>query len=181
MHVCSRKLSMFLSDPAKYDAFASHQRQHGFKLLAEKYGALAAKPYPARALDLGCGTGAITNLIRHFPNFATIIGLDPEPKMLEKAKRTTTDSRISFVSGDACDFKTYPRDSEEGFDLVTAVATIHWWPDVQQGVHNAFRALKPDGHFIGYTWAHEKTSKLEASILKFVPEDPELSKHSDVS
>ncbi len=173
--------SKYTWDPVNYDSHARHQRQYGFMLLGENYKELAAKPYPARALDLGCGTGAVTKLIGHFPTFATVIGLELEPKMLEKARQTNTDSRISFVCGDACDFKAYPSDSEEGFDLVTAVATIHWWLDVQQGIHNAFRALKPGGYFIGTTWAHEKLIRLEASILKFVQEDTELSKHYDVS
>ncbi len=121
-------------DVSKYDGFARHQRQTGFRLLMENYAAIAANPYPARALDLGCGTGAITKLIGHFSTFATIIGVDPDREMLEKARRTNTDSRISFVVGNACDFKTYPPDSEEVFDLVTAVATLHWWPDIQQAM-----------------------------------------------
>ena len=34
------------------------------------------------------------------------------------------------------------------FDVITAVETHFWWPDLQSDMHEVFRVLKPEGLFV---------------------------------
>src|SRR2546421_628316 len=62
-----------------------------------------------RILDLGCGTGHLTNQIA--ARGATVIGLDRSPAMIERARALYPDLR--FETGDATRFQF-----DEPFDAV---------------------------------------------------------------
>lgn len=125
-------------------------RNTGFRLICENYSNLAAFSWPAKALDLGCGTGSVTKVISYFQNFSEIIGLDLDPDMVQFANANNSDSRVKFYQGDACNFDSYP--AENQFELVTAFSTIHWWADPQKGISNIFKSLKDGGYFLGIIW-----------------------------
>lgn len=75
---------------------------------------------PRTALDVGCGTGAIT---RGLPSFATRVdAVDPSEAMLREARRLTgQDARIRWIRGRAEDTTLSPP-----YGLITAGASIHW-------------------------------------------------------
>jgi ubiquinone/menaquinone biosynthesis C-methylase UbiE len=58
-----------------------------------------------RILDVGCGTGTLALMLKRRAPFATVFGLDPDPKALEmarrKAKRAGAD--VNFLQGFASD------------------------------------------------------------------------------
>ncbi|MBN2202352.1 methyltransferase domain-containing protein, partial [bacterium] len=77
---------------------------------------------PASIVDIGCGPGNSTQVLRErWPN-ARIIGLDSSPQMIEKARSTYPGEE--WVLGDASDWTP-----EEKFDLVFSNATLQWLPD----------------------------------------------------
>ncbi|MXV60640.1 methyltransferase domain-containing protein [Natronorubrum sp. JWXQ-INN-674] len=77
-----------------------------------------------RILDLGCGTGHLTDRIAS--SDATVVGVDSAPEMIEQARETHPDR--TFVHADA---RTM---SFEGpFDAVFSNAALHWIPDEDQG------------------------------------------------
>ena len=76
-----------------------------------------------RLLDLGCGTGEV--FLRLLPHLSSVVAVDPDPDMLEHAKRKAArrdSSDIRFVQATAEEI-----DGSYGvFDLVTAGASFHW-------------------------------------------------------
>ncbi len=79
---------------------------------------------PKRILDLGCGPGNSTRVLKkRFPD-AYVLGVDSSPNMIQRAKAEQTD--IEFMLFDAeNDF-----DKLEGkFDIVFSNACIQWIPD----------------------------------------------------
>ena len=78
-----------------------------------------APPSPARALDLGCGEGALALALARRGAF--VVALDRDPAALARAERHP---RIAYVRGDACatPFRT------DAFDLVTVVKSLHHLP-----------------------------------------------------
>ena len=54
-----------------------------------------------RVLDVGCGTGSLTNTIADTTKAATVIGIDPSVGYLEYARTHNTRSHVSFEIGDA--------------------------------------------------------------------------------
>ncbi|KAF9531475.1 S-adenosyl-L-methionine-dependent methyltransferase [Crepidotus variabilis] len=94
-----------------------------------------------RAVDLGCGTGQATMQLRRFRE---VVGVDPSPGMLEKARanlavgdhsRSPT-ATFKFVEGSAEDLKLNVED--ESVDLVVAAQACHWfdwskvWPETRR-------------------------------------------------
>jgi len=163
-------------DASAYDSKHSFVWKYGREVLE-----LLAPREGERILDLGCGTGHLTNQIA--ATGATVIGLDKSPAMIERARALYPDLR--FESADATGFRF-----DEPFDAVFSNAAIHWMKD-QDGVADSVRqALKPGGRFVaefggkgniqklrsalrevldagGYTWDREATRRYYASIGEY--------------
>jgi ubiquinone/menaquinone biosynthesis C-methylase UbiE len=108
----------------------------------------AINSHPRRILDLGCGTGSTTLLLKQaFPE-AEVIGLDLSPYMLAaaEAKAKTAGLEIQFIHGNAenTGFK------DTSFDLVTASLLFHETPpEVTQIIlQEGFRLLSAGGEII---------------------------------
>jgi trans-aconitate 2-methyltransferase len=75
-----------------------------------------------RVVDLGCGPGNSTALLRErWPN-ARLSGIDNSPEMLERARRDLP--TVEWILGDAASYRT-----SEPVDLLFADAVLHWLPD----------------------------------------------------
>ena len=108
----------------------------------------AVKVQPRRILDLGCGTGSTTLMLKQaFPE-AEVIGLDLSPYMLVRAedKARSADSDIIWRHGNA--EKTSFNDAH--FDLVTASLLFHETPSVvcQAILRESFRLLVTGGQVL---------------------------------
>lgn len=105
----------------------------------------ALRLQPRRILDLGCGTGSTTVLLKQqFPQ-AEVIGLDLSPYMLAVAadKADRQGLKIQWCHGDAA-ATGYPADH---FDLVTASLLFHETPAAIAPalLREAHRILAPGG------------------------------------
>ncbi|MEM7725529.1 MAG: methyltransferase domain-containing protein [Cyanobacteria bacterium P01_A01_bin.45] len=103
---------------------------------------------PRRILDLGCGTGSTTLMLKQaFPQ-AEVIGLDLSPYMLVRASHKAAESNtdIAWRHGNA--EKTGFQ--EASFDVVTATLLFHETPvEVSESVlKEAFRLLVPGGQVL---------------------------------
>ncbi len=94
-------------------------------------------------LDIGCGTGNYTNEFQR--KGYQFIGIDPSIAMLEKAK--SKNQSIEWKVGTA--EKTGLADS--GVDGVIGSLTIHHWTDLNKGISELARVLKPNGRIIIFT------------------------------
>lgn len=103
---------------------------------------------PTRIIDLGCGTGSTTLMLKQaFPQ-AEVIGLDLSPYMLVRAedKAKTAGLSIKWLHGNAEDTKL----PAASFDLVTISLLFHETPvQVTQAIlRESFRLLKVGGEAI---------------------------------
>ena len=97
---------------------------------------------PARVLDLGCGTGQLTERLRQrFPD-AHLIGADLSNGMLQKASERTDAGE--FVRADA---QRLPL-TGESVDVVTCTESFHWYDDQEAAVAEMARLLRPGGRLI---------------------------------
>lgn len=96
-------------------------------------------------LDLGCGTGSLTILIRQLYPDATVVGMDPDPKALERARRKAGRVGISvrFDRGYADEL---PYDAAT-FDRVFSSLMLHHLPtDIREtALREVCRVLRPGG------------------------------------
>ena len=107
-------------NPSLYLQFGAERTRPAAELLAR----IAHHPV-ALAVDLGCGPGNSTALLRHAWPEATIIGVDNSPAMLEEAAQRLPDCR--FVEGDIAGFRP-----ERPADVIYANASLQWLTDHQR-------------------------------------------------
>ncbi|HEY9698651.1 MAG TPA: methyltransferase domain-containing protein [Trichocoleus sp.] len=101
--------------------------------------------HPRRILDLGCGTGSTTLLLKQaFPQ-AEVMGLDLSPYMLVVAddRAQKAGLKIQYQQGNA-EKTPFP---DASFDLVTASLLFHELPPIVSCtvLQECFRLLKPGG------------------------------------
>ncbi len=77
---------------------------------------------PARIVDLGCGTGSSTSVLRARWPAAHLTGLDSSPEMLEAARKSS--DATEWV---AADLRTWSATAP--YDLVFSNAALQWLPD----------------------------------------------------
>jgi trans-aconitate 2-methyltransferase len=75
-----------------------------------------------RAVDLGCGPGNSTALLRDRWPDAQLTGIDNSPEMLERARRDLP--TVEWILGDAGSYR-----SSVPVNLLFANAVFHWLPD----------------------------------------------------
>lgn len=99
-------------------------------------------PDSAVVLDAGCGTGAITRVLAQCPNVREVIGLDPSPIFIEKAREYGKGiSQLSFQTGDARAIG-FP---DASFDLVVFHTVLCHVPEPERALREAHRVLRQNG------------------------------------
>jgi ubiquinone/menaquinone biosynthesis C-methylase UbiE len=108
--------------------------------------ALAAVPEPVRALDVGCGTGALLRrLAVGLTGDAQLYGVDPAPRMLVEArKRLGDDPRVRFEQAVA---ERLPF-TDASFDLVASAMSFDHWADQELGLSECARVLRAAGRLV---------------------------------
>src|SRR5215210_4435402 len=71
------------------------------RAIGEKFLAWLAPPLDARWLDVGCGTGAFSELIQRRCAPQSIVGIDPAPAQVEYAQKKFP--TVSFQVADSID------------------------------------------------------------------------------
>ncbi|UEG54452.1 methyltransferase domain-containing protein [Mucilaginibacter daejeonensis] len=106
-------------------------------------------------LDIGCGTGDLTKLIKE--QGADVIGTDNSPEMIAQARFKYPDVR--FEVEDAANFTVeYP------CDAVFSNAALHWIHNSAGVIRSVFEALKPGGRFVAEMGGKGNVGKLRAAL-----------------
>jgi ubiquinone/menaquinone biosynthesis C-methylase UbiE len=72
-------------------------------------------PQDVTALEVGCGTGAVTRILASLPCIEKVVGIDPSSIFIERARSLAGGlSRLSFEIGDARTLAF----ADSSFDLV---------------------------------------------------------------
>lgn len=129
-------------DPHLYLQFATERTQPAVDLIAR-----IRLPHPARIIDLGCGPGNSTAMLRQRWPDAHIIGLDNSPEMLAVAAQNAPSEE--WLLDDAASWH-----SEQPFDLVFSNAALQWVPDHQMLFPRLIGQVASDGALAVQVPAH---------------------------
>jgi len=116
--------------------------------LAAAFLAWFAVPTGSRWLDVGCGTGALTEAVLDATNPVAVVGIDSSPDFLRVAQSRVDDPRAHFTVGDA---RALPVASDS-YDAVVAGLVLHFIPDPSPAVAEMVRATRPGGAVGAYVW-----------------------------
>jgi len=99
-------------------------------------------------LDVGCGGGKTINRLARRANQGKVYGLDQSADMVDYStqinRKLIAGKRVEIVQGSV--EKTGFKD--EFFDLVTAVETYYFWPNLAEAFREIKRILKKGGYLL---------------------------------
>jgi ubiquinone/menaquinone biosynthesis C-methylase UbiE len=96
-------------------------------------------------LDVGCGGGRTINKLAEIANAGKIYGIDYSDDSVAAARRTNARKiDIGHIEIQQGSVSHLPFDKNT-FDLVTAIETHLFWPDLPEDFREIFRVLKPGG------------------------------------
>jgi ubiquinone/menaquinone biosynthesis C-methylase UbiE len=109
--------------------------------LAERLSELVASDTVA---DIGCGPGTAAR--RAARRGASVIGIDPAPVMLRLARLLTRRSAgtVRYAEGSA---EALPL-PDSSVSVAWSIACVHHWADLDAGLREARRVLKPGGRLV---------------------------------
>lgn len=123
----------------EYDTYALVQVEM-MKLLLANVAQIPTAP--ATILEVGCGTGRLTEqLLLRFPE-ACVTAIDLAPAMLEQTRvRVARElERVTLVCADA---EAWVADCTEQYDLIVSNATLQWFADAPSAVLRMRERLTP--------------------------------------
>jgi trans-aconitate 2-methyltransferase len=141
-------------NPDLYLKFAGERTQPTIDLIAK-----IAIADPRRIIDLGCGPGNSTIMLKARWPDAQLLGLDNSPDMIAAAKAEYPD--LNWIESDIIEWK-----AEEPFDLIFSNAALHWVPDhgkifphlINQLSSNGVLAVQMPTHFQSHV--HRRTREI---------------------
>jgi SAM-dependent methyltransferase len=118
------------------------------RLVARQFLDWLAVPSRQQWLDVGCGTGALSECILANAAPARLAGIDPSAGFLEHARARMGDARASFKVADARDTGF----DEASFDVVVSGLVLNFVPQTEKAVAEMRRVARPGGTVAAYVW-----------------------------
>lgn len=126
-------------------------------------------------LDIGCGGGAtLQRLLKRSKN-GKVYGIDISEESVAKARAVNADvlDKQVFVCQGSAEKLPY---KNESFDLVTAVETVYFWPNLPECLQEVRRVLKSGGHFVIMVEVADEDSKWTSLVDGMTAYPPEQLK-----
>lgn len=144
----------FSNAAMQYDVLASLQKEIGRELV-KKIGSLDEA---RTVLDVGMGTGWMTDRLASLCSDGLVIGVDPALGMLDTACKKYENLCAIGADARALPFK------EHTFDIVTSNLAYQWVNDLAKAFEESHRLLKPNGIFCLTMFGQETLRELFDSL-----------------
>ena len=119
-------------------------------------------------LEIGCGNGNGTRLIKKYFAADKITAIDLDEKMIRIAQKRNKDSTVIFKIMDASNLD-FP---DQQFDAIFDFGIIHHIPDWRECLHELKRVLKPDGELIIEDLSLDSFTKGTGRLWKILSDHP---------
>jgi trans-aconitate 2-methyltransferase len=153
-------------DAAEYEVVANPHVGWGTGLLGV---ALERRPLVGdeAAMDAGCGTGRVTELLLERLPGGTVLAVDASRAMVEAAgRRFAEDERVRVERWDLLELEV-----EEPVDLILSTATFHWIKDHEKLFNVLASALKPGGRLVAQCGGKGNIARVTSAIEEVMGEE----------
>lgn len=130
---------------APADAYDRHIGRYGRELARALIGAAGVAP-SSRALDVGCGPGALTTELVALLGAERVVAIDPSMPFVAACRRRLPGVRVEHASGEALPF------ADGAFDVVAAQLAVNFMTDPPAGVREMLRVTRPGGTVAAAVW-----------------------------
>lgn len=118
------------------------------RVVAAEYLAWLGVPRDRSWLDLGCGTGALSQSVLAQCEPGRLIGVDRSEGFLREADRTTRDERANFAVADGAAVPV----ASMAIDVAVSGLMLNFTPKPAQVIAEMRRVVKPGGRVSAYVW-----------------------------
>ena len=131
-----------------FDAADDYERVMGqwSRLVGERFLDWLAPSPGLNWLDIGCGTGAFSDLILKRCAPKTVAGIDPAPAQVEHARKHTPQADFRVADATVLPF------GDDTFDAVTSALVVNFIPDRPAAFREMHRVARRGGFVSAYQW-----------------------------
>ena len=120
-------------------------------------------------LDVGCGGGRTISKLAAIATTGKVVGVDFSDISVSVAKKLNARAiALGRVEIHEASVAELPFEANT-FDLVTAIETHFWWPDLAAGLREVFRTLKPGATLVViaeiYKGADTKVARMAEKVI----------------
>lgn len=102
----------------------------------------------AKWLDVGCGTGNLSQTILDIAHPRTVLGIDLSEGYIEFARKQIKDPRVAFHLGDAQALRV----ESTAYDAAVSGLVLNFVPQPSQALREMIRAVRVGGTIAAYVW-----------------------------
>ena len=144
-----------MATTSRHDAWSagdSYERYMGrwSRLVAAHFLDWLAAPADAAWLDLGCGTGALTQTILARATPRSIVAIDQSADFVAHARAATSDQRVR-MRFDVADAQKLPL-PDASVDVAASALMLNFVPDRVAALREMQRVARPGGPISFYVW-----------------------------
>jgi ubiquinone/menaquinone biosynthesis C-methylase UbiE len=133
---------MFSGPAEVYDRFVGRYSPRLAEAMCEAAGIRPGQ----RALDVGCGSGALTSALAVVLRAENVAAIDPSEPFAEAARVRVPGARIVVGSAEALPF------GDDEFDVTLSQLVVNFLTDPEQGLREMSRVTRGGGVVVGCVW-----------------------------
>ena len=155
---------------AAVDAYDRHVGRYGPELAGEMVRVSAIRP-GQRALDVGCGTGALTMALAARLGGGSVAGIDPSERFVAACRKRVPGADVRVGTGEELPWE------DDEFDVVLAQLVVDGMNDARHGAAEMLRVARPGGVLSACVWDFEEGMRLLRAVWDSALEvDAELAR-----
>lgn len=151
-------------NPQNYNQFKELRYQPFFDLID-----LLSDTSPLKILDLGCGTGELTQILANKFQKAEVLGIDSSEEMLAGSKEFTRKNcrfEVKSIEDVLAEDQTY--------DIIVSNAALQWVDEHEELIPAIIRKLNPKGQ-LAIQMPCQVDNRLNQLLLELTKEEPFVS------